>query len=296
MTQAQDWRGKARIDGKVISAKGEPIPKAKVELRRSPSNAGPTVEADFKGRFAYLGLAGGDWDMDVSAPGYQSFKTSVRLSEVNRLPLMEIRLEPVPAAPPEPPIAPKSTAPDVIPMLERGNALLEQKDFPGALAEYEKALAFVPDNPAILRAIARAYYGEKKLEESIATLKRAVEKDPSDSETLLLLANLQLEKGNLEEGKATLEKLPPDAIKDPAVYVNLGVVLLNKKKPSEAWEQFDKAVRMKPDDAESYFYRGLAAYQMKKKSEAKTDFQKYLELAPNGSQAADARDLLKSIR
>lgn len=295
---AQDWKGKARIEGRVVSQKGEPIAKAKVVLQLPRAKAGPTIETDAKGRFAYFGMAGGDWDVDVSAPGYETFRTNVHLSEITRIPPMDIKLIPAPVAAPieASAAAPKNAGPDVIPLLEQGNALLEQKDYVGARAEYEKALETIPDNPAILRAVARAYYGEKKLDQAIATLKKAVEKEPGDSESLLLLANLELEKGNLEEGKATLEKIPPEAIKDPGIYVNVGILLLNKKKPQEAWEQFDKAVRLKADDADSYFYRGLSAYQMKKKAEAKSDFEKYLELAPNGSQAGDARDLLKSIR
>jgi Tfp pilus assembly protein PilF len=296
---AQDWRGGARLDGKVINEKGEPIAKAQLVFRYK-SKEGPTVQTDAKGRFAYFGFASGEWDIDVSAPGYVTRKTSVRLSELTRVPSMEIKLEAVPAAPPPGPGGaagvPKDTKAEIIPMIEKGNALLEQKDYAGARADYEKALAAVPDNPIILRAIARTYYAEKKLDDAIAALKKAVEKDPADTETLLLLANLQLENGNVEEGKALLDKVPAESVKDPAVFLNAGIVLLNKKNAAGAWEQFDKAVKMEADEADGYFYRGLAALQLKKKAEAKADLQKYVELAPNGSQAADARELLKSIR
>jgi tetratricopeptide (TPR) repeat protein len=154
----------------------------------------------------------------------------------------------------------------------------------------------VPDNPIILRAVSRTYYGEKNLDKAIETLKKAVEKDPNDNDTILLLANLQLEKGNVEEGKALLDRVPAENIKDPGVYLNAGIVLLNKKNPTGAWEQFDKAVKLKPEDAEGYYYRGLAALQLKKSAEAKADLQRYLQLDPNGGQAADVKDLLKSIK
>ena len=257
---------------------------------------GPQVTADKGGHWAYLGLTGGSWDVDVSAPGYETLKTTVQLSEINRIPPMIVRLKaeaPRQAAPPE---IPRSAAPDVIPILQKGNELLEAKDYTGAREQYEKALEIVPDNAAILRGIARAQYGEKKKDETIATLKRILEKEPGDTDTALLLANVQIEQGQLEDGKATLAKVPPEAIKDAGIYVNLGVILLNRKQPQDAWEEFDKAVRLKPDEADGYFYRGLAAYQSKKKAEAKADFQKYLELAPAGDQAKDARELLRSIK
>ncbi len=291
---AQDWKGKARIEGSVSSDKGEPIVGATVQLRRY--GAGPDVKTDKKGRWAYLGLAGGPWDVDVVAPGYQPRKVSVRLSEIDRLPPMKMTLEAVPQAAAAPAPVPKDTSADILAAIQRGNDLLGQKDYAGARAEYEKALAALPDNAVILRGIAQTWYGEKKIDEAIATLKRVVELDPSDAAAPLLLANLLLEKGSLDEAKALLAKLPPDSIKDPGVYVNFGVLLLNQKKPAEAWSYFDQAVKVGPADADSYFYRGLTAVQLKKKAEAKADLEKYLELAPEGSQAADAKELLKSLK
>lgn len=290
---AQDWRGRGRVDGRVMNEKGEGIAGAKLTLKRG--GAGPeAITSDKNGRWAYLGLAGGAWDVDVDASGYLPFRTTVQLSEVERVPSMVIRLQPAPTAEPTPIAAvPK---PDVIPILEHGNQLLEQKDYAGARAEYQKALAQVPDNPIILRAIAQTYYGEKKVDEAIATLKKVVELDPNDTTALLLLANLQIEKGNLDEGKATLAKAPADAIKDPSVYTNIGILLLNKKKPEDAWSYFDQAIKLAPTEAEGYYYRGMAAYQSKKKAEAKADFQKYLELAPQGENAADVKEYLKTLK
>lgn len=291
----QDWKGKARIDGRVVNEKGEPVVGAKLALRRG--GAGPDIVTDKKGRWAYLGLENGEWSIDVEAPGYLVETTSVRLSELYRLPPMQIRLERAPeAAPAREPSLPKNTSTDVIAAVERGNQLLGEKSYAGARAEYEKALAAMPDNPVILRGIAQTWYGEKKIDEAIATLKRVVELDASDTAAPLLLANLLLEKGSLDEAKAVLAKLPPGSIQDPGVYVNFGVLLVNQKKPADAWGYFDQAVRVAPTDADSYFYRGLTALQLKRKPEAKADLEKYLELAPQGAQAADAKELLKSLK
>ena len=224
--------------------KGEPIAGATVQLRRY--GAGPDVKTDKKGRWAYLGLAGGPWDVDVVAEGFQPRKVSVRLSEIDRLPPMQMNLEAVPQAAAAPAPVPKDTSAEILAAIQRGNDLLAQKDYAGARAEYEKALAALPDNAVILRGIAQTWYGEKKIDEAIATLKRVVLLDPADTTAPLLLANLLLEKGNLDEAKELLAKLPPDSIKDPGVYVNFGVLLLNQKKPADAWSYFDQAVRVAP--------------------------------------------------
>jgi tetratricopeptide (TPR) repeat protein len=290
---AQEWRGKARIDGRVLNEKGEGVGGAKLTFRRN--GAGPeAVMSKSNGRWAYLGLSGGAWDIDVEAPGYLPFKTTVQLSEIERVPSMDIRLQPAPKAEAKADV-PKNAAPDVIPILEHGNQLLQQKDYAGARAEYEKGLAAIPNNAIILRAIAQTYYGEKNLDKAIETLQKVLAIEPTDTTAQLLLGELQLEKGNLDEGQATLAKLPPDTIKDSAVYVNLGILLMNKKKFEDAWGYFDKAVTLAPAEADNYYYRGLAGMQLKKK-EAKADFQKYLELSPTGEYAADVKEYLKSLK
>jgi tetratricopeptide (TPR) repeat protein len=292
---AQDWRGKARVDGRVLNEKGEGIPDAKLTFRRN--GAGPEAVVTKKnGRWAYLGLAGGSWEVDVEAPGYMPYKTTVQLSEVDRFPSMDIKLQPAPKAAPKADPVPKNAAAEVIPILEHGNQLLLAKDFAGARAEYEKGLAAIPNNPIILKAIAQTYYGEKNLDKAIETLQKVVGIDPTDTTAQVLLGELQLEKGNVDEGQAILAKLPPDTITDSAVYVNLGIVLLNKKRVQEAWEYFDKAVKLAPAEADTYYYRGLTEMQLKKKAEARADFQKYLELAPTGDYAADVKEYLKSLK
>ncbi len=292
---AQDWRGKARVDGRVLNEKGEGIPDAKLTFRRN--GAGPeAVTTKKNGRWAYLGLAGGSWEVDVEAPGYMPYKTTVQLSEVDRFPSMDIKLQPAPkAAAKTDPAIPKNAAADVIPILEHGNQLLIAKDFAGARAEYEKGLVAIPNNAVILKAIAQTYYGEKNLDKAIETLQKVVAIDPADTTAPLLLGQLQLEKGNFDEGQATLAKLPPGTIQDSAVYVNLGIMLLNKKRAQEAWDYFDNAVKLAPAEADTYYYRGLAGMQLKK-AEARADLQKYLELAPAGDYAADVKEYLKSLK
>ena len=292
---AQDWRGKARVDGRVLNEKGEGIGGAKLTFRRA--GAGPeAVMSKSNGRWAYLGLASGAWDVDVEAPGYMPFKTTVQLSEVEHVPSMTIQLKPEPKAAPKAEGVPKNAAADVIPILEHGNALLQQKDFAGARAEYEKGLAAIPNNAVILRAIAQTYYGEKNLDKAIETLQKVLVIEPTDTTAQLLLGQMQLEKGNLDEGQATIAKLPPDTIQDSAVYANLGILLLNKKRVDDAWGYFDKAVKLAPTEADNYYYRGLAEMQGKKRAEAKADFQKYLELAPTGDYATDVKEYIKGLK
>lgn len=289
--RAQDWRGKARVDGWVKDKNGQPIADATVQVSRE-KGGGTSTKTNKKGYWAVLGLIGGPWNIDVSAPGFEARKVSVSLSEGSRIPPMEIVLEPA-AAP-----APAAGAPrrEVQAAVVEGNRLLGERRYAEARAQYQKALTLVPDSPALLKGIAQTYHGEGDRSRAIETLRKIQELDPNDVENKVLLASLLLEDGKLEEGQAILGQLSAGAIKDPAVYINVGILLMNKNNAAQAQAYFTKAVELDPAQADAFYFRGLSFLNAKRNAEAKADFRKYLELKPEGSEAKEVREILQSLR
>ncbi|HEY1252499.1 MAG TPA: tetratricopeptide repeat protein [Thermoanaerobaculia bacterium] len=302
---AQDWRGgKARVDGIVKNAKGEPIEGCKVAMRWGRStHGGPDLTTDKKGRWAIFGLVGGAWDIDFEAPGYQTKKISVDLNEGSRNPSVEIQLEAAAAPAPGAPAAPteeisvggKKISKETAAAIEAGNQAMAAKNWAGARESYVKALAELPDNTPLLQRVSAAYLGEGNTEEALKYARQVTDKDPQEFGAWMMIAEIELQKGNLEAGKAALDKIPPDKVTDPQPYLNIGILSINAKKPAEAEPAFDKAIAIKPDLADAYYYRGLVRMQLKKNAEAKADFQKALQLAPDGPDAKDIRDLLKTM-
>jgi tetratricopeptide (TPR) repeat protein len=300
---AQDWRGgRARVEGTVKNEKSEPIEGVKVMLRwgRS-SHGGPDLTTDAKGHFAIFGIAGGPWDVDIEAPGYQTKKISVSLSEGGRNAPIDVLLEPAPKAAAAAPSAPqilvggKKISKETADAIEAGNTAMASKNWSGARESYQKALADLPDNAALLERIGATYLAEGKPDDALTYAKQAAEKDPNDATAWRMIAQLELQKGNLEAGQAALAKVPPDKISDPQPYLNVGILLMNKKQPAEAAAAFDRVIAMKPDLADGYYYRGLCRMQLKQNAEAKADLKKALELAPDGPDAKDIKDLLKTL-
>lgn len=300
----QDWRGgRARVEGSVKNDKGEPVEGCKVEMRwgRS-SHTGPDLTTDSKGKFAIFGLAGGPWDVDFQAPGYQTKKISVSLSETGRNAPIDVQLEPQPkAAEPAPAAAPqvlvggKKISKETADAIEAGNAAMGAKNWAAARENYQKAVVELPDNGPLLERIAATYLADGKTDDALKWARQAAEKDPNDSTAWRMVAEIELQKGNLEAGMAALDKVPADKITDPQPYLNVGILLMNKKKPSDAVAAFDRAIAIKPDLADAYYYRGLCHLQMKHNGEARTDLRKALELAPDGPDAKDIKDLLKTL-
>lgn len=291
----QDWRGKARVEGYVKDAGGQPVADAKVDLARD-NGGGTSTKTDKKGHWAVMGLIGGKWNVDISAPGYETRKTVMGVKEGERNPPLEIQLQKSAAPALGAGAEGKDVRAEVTAAVEAGNRLIGEKKYAEARAEYEKALAILPDSAPLWKGIAQTYHGEGNRTKEEESLRKIAQLEPGDTESQILLADNLINQGKIEEGKGILDGLPPGSIKDPAIYTNLAIVFMNKSKPEDARTYMTKAIELDPSFADSYYYRGLASVQAKKTAEAKADFAKYLELAPNGSQAKEVKEMLQALK
>ena len=180
--------------------------------------------------------------------------------------------------------------------IEDGNRLLGEKKYPDARAQYEKVLAVVPDNRALLKGIAQTYIGEGNRTKAIEVLRKIRELQPNDVDNKLLLAGLLLEDGKLEEGQAIVGQLPPGAVKDSLLYIKIGILLLNRNDSAQAQAYFSKAIELEPARADAYYYRGISYWKAKRSAEAKADLKKYLDLAPDGGEAKEVREILQTLK
>ena len=301
VARGQDWhQGRGRLEGTVTSAAGQPIEGAKVSLRYAGD--GPDLKTDKKGHWAILGVTGGTWNVDVSAPGFQPKKISVNVSEVNRNPPVVLSLDPSVEAKQDIPqeaeirVGGKKISKDTAEALEKGNAASKAKNYAEAEENYLKATAELPDNASLLTNLALSYYFDNKPEPALEYAHKVTAVDPNNVTAWLMISELELQKGNLEAGQEALAKVPEERITSPEPYLNIGILLLNKKKPAEADEVFTKAIVKQPDLAQGYYYRGLARYQTKRMAEAKADFQKSIELDPSGKNTETAKEILKTIK
>lgn len=299
----QQWRqGKGRVEGTVKDKDGNPIADATISMRYKETGQGPDIKTSKKGYWAIFGLNGGMWDLDVVAAGYQTKKTSVLVTEFQRVPPMDLVLDPeVKQEQPheEISVGGKKVSKETAEAIENANTAMNAKDYATARANYEKALVELPDNLSLLTNLEFATYLAKDYDAALKYAQRVSEQKPDDTNTWMMIAEIQLQKGNFDAGKAALAKVPEDAIKDPGPYLNMGILYYNKGKPSEADVWFTKAIAKKPEDveiADAYYYRGLARFQEKHAADAKADLKKYLAMVPTGENADTAKELLRSMK
>jgi tetratricopeptide (TPR) repeat protein len=290
---AQDWRGgQGRLEGKVLDPDGKPIEGASVKMEL-PGRGGTTLKTNKKGQWAILGIAAGEWAIDVEAPGYQVKKITVPLpSEAARVPPVEVKLDRAVAAGP---------APEIVNALKNADAAFEAGRYSEARVEYEKALADpkIAAQPQAVKAlhmrIARALSQEGNIDKEMEHLQALLDADPNDASVINIMAQESIKAGKVDKGMELLNRLDPAAIKDPAIFFNVGVMLLNQQKPESAVEYFTKAVTLDPTYVDGYFQRGLTYIQLQKMAEAKADFNKVLELQPSGPQADTAKKALEQL-
>ena len=300
LASAQEWRGgSARVEGNVKNAKGEPIEGAKVSLRWGRSaHGGPDLKTDKKGHWAILGIAGGSWNVDIEAPGYQTKKISVSLSETARNPIVEIGLEPeVARVQPQEEIlvSGRKISKDAAAALDAGNAALEKKEYPAAREQYLKALPELPDNTALLMRIALAFEGEDKPNEALDYARQVIEKEPENLNARLTIAGIELERGHLDAAKEALSRVPEEKFTG-SMYLNMGIIMFNKSNLPAAEDYFSKAIAKNADGADAYYFRGLTRTQGKRAAEARADFLKYLELEPSGKEAGTVKAILDTLK
>jgi tetratricopeptide (TPR) repeat protein len=302
---AQAWKGVARIQGSIVDAAGKPVKGARVILKSVRDNAGPqAIITDDRGKWAALGLAGGNWNIDIEADGFLPKATSVQLSELSRLPPMKIELEAAPPPAPKEEAAPAESiqvggveiSPEIAAALEAANAFMKEQKWKEAAAEYEKAVAVLTTNTPLRFALSRAYYGAGEIPKAIEQLQVVYTADSGNVTAATLLGDMLLETAKVDEAKKVLATIPAGAISDVNTIINLGIRFTNQNLPEDAFRWFNDAVAVAPDVAAAYYYRGIANLQLKKMKEAKADLNKVVELAPDAPEAKDAKDLLAQMK
>jgi tetratricopeptide (TPR) repeat protein len=286
---AQDWRGGGRVEGRVVGPDGAPVAGASVKLNNPGRGGGPTLKTDKKGKWVYLGLVAGNWNVDVEAPGYATRRVSFNLvSESAHLEPMEIRLEKSGPAP---------TPPEVLEAVKKADEAYKAGRFIEAQAEYEKLLALRPDlATTIHQQMGFSLIQMKKFPEALEHLQKVLDADPANAPIRIIAAQAALEGGMIDRGLALLKSLDESAIKAPDILFNVGVALINANRPEDAIVYFGKSVALDAAYADGYFRRGLAYLQMGKTAEAKADLKKFVELTPQGPEADLARKALEQLK
>lgn len=296
--QAQDWKGRGRVQGIVTNQEGKPVAGATVTVRRAGKNDGPeATKTDDKGRWAVGGLATGNWEITIEASGYNTAAGATKVIEGGFGAAETLRIELRPAVA-QAPSADAVKASATATAITQGNTFLTQGKFPEARAEYQKALAEITENEKkapVMFGVAQTYAAEGKKAEAIKTLEETLTLKPGDEKTLRLLVDILVAEGREADAQKYLAQLPQGTTVAPDTLLNIGIKKYNEGDMPGAQAQFDRVVKENPELPDAYYFRGLTLLAQGKTAEAKADFLKLLEIAPSHDKAAEVKDFLKDL-
>jgi predicted Zn-dependent protease len=282
-------RGDARLFGKVVDDKGQPLQDVQVKAVLSGQPQPLQAKTNKKGEWTIIGLAPGQWTLEFSKEGYDPQKGPIDVDESGRTAPINVTLA--------------KTAPKVDPNAEiqeqaqKANALLQQEKFADARKIYEDLLVKYPSVYQLHAYIAQSYAGEKNYDKAIEHLRVAVEKEPTNTDMKMLLGDLLIEKGEKEEGQQIMMSIDITQVKNPLPLINVAINLINGGKADDAIALLTKIATQFPNQAETYYYRGRAYITAKKMPEAKADLEKFVSIAPpDAREMADAKKILEQLK
>jgi tetratricopeptide (TPR) repeat protein len=164
--------------------------------------------------------------------------------------------------------------------LNWGNQQWRIRNYPEAIAAFDRAIQIKPDFYQAYYAKGLAFYGQEKFAEANTAFDRALQINPNIYEIWRLKAQSLDEEKKPQEALTAIDKaiqLNPD---DYVLYIQRGFILTRLERYNDAKTTFSRAVQLNPTYY-AYFFRGLTNFNLNDYQNAIADFTKSLELQPN---------------
>jgi tetratricopeptide (TPR) repeat protein len=277
------------IRGKVVGPDGKPVQGAVVTIEfQGGVNRAFTAKTDKKGEFTQLGLQSGTYKVTATADKM----TAVGQANVRVGNTAEVNLA---LAPP----AGDAAAAQVRKVFDEGNALVQAKDWDGAVAKFEEAAGIIENCADCYYNIGFVHMQRKDDAKAEAAYKKALELKPDHTESLNALATLYNSQKRFDEAAAISAKAAAGGGAGggsaDAIY-NQGIILWNAGKIAEAKEKFQQTIAANPNHASGHFQLGMAMLNTGEVAPAVTEFETYLKLEPSGQFAAQAKQMVDQLK
>ncbi len=286
----------ARVKGRVVDSKGNPIPGATITLTsKAISGYKKVVEVKDDGTFSFVILdATRHYQVKVAAPGFipfvqEDFKVPVgstdndftwELKTQQEMQLLQQE---------------KLMEQPGYKELAEGRDLLEKGDKEGARAKLREAVKILPDLLGAWTALAELDYQAGDYATALADARKCLELDDEAVKCAAVAANASRELGDMEAHEkylALYQQLNPD---DPATIFNEAAGYLNKMDDEHARPLLEKCLQVDPDYPKCLYEYGMLLLRSGDMAGAKEKLQRYLEVAPDGPDAATVTETLKYL-
>ena len=174
------------VRGVIRDNGGEGIPGARIIAESLETSQTRTTMTNNSGRFAFIGLAGGDWLFVVQADGFreqQGYSAVRRSGEPARV---EFSLDSDPFNPVAPGVGVLAgvKSVDILARLRGAERLFDGGDYDGAIDAYQDLLEMAPALTSVNLSIGHAWRAKREPERALAAYRSALAADPANREAL----------------------------------------------------------------------------------------------------------------
>jgi tetratricopeptide (TPR) repeat protein len=181
-------------------------------------------------------------------------------------------------------------------LLELGNILRAAKEYEAAIARFDQALKFQPDDHQAWNNRGNALFNLGQLEEAISSFDQALKIKPDYHEAWNNRGIILKDLGRLEEAISSYDqalKIKPD---DHGFWYNRGNALFNLGQLEEAISSFNQALKIKSDYHKTWYNRGNTLFNLGQLEEAISSFNQALKIKPDLHESWNNRGIaLKNL-
>jgi len=170
-----------------------------------------------------------------------------------------------------------------------GKQRLEEKDYQGAIAEFDSALDAYPEDLDALYGRSEAYFALKEYGAALKDLDEAIDLNPNSSYAYASKGAIYSDKGEYDLALANFEEaiyLRPDYA---GAYLSRGNSYFAQKAYRQAIADYNEALRLEPHNPFAYASRGNYYYAFRDYKSAIADYNKTIRLNPNSARAYFSR-------
>ncbi|MCI0528926.1 MAG: tetratricopeptide repeat protein, partial [Nitrospira sp.] len=176
-------------------------------------------------------------------------------------------------------------------------ALLERKDYDGAINEFRIAASLVPQDPASRISIGQIYETLGRDEEAIAVYQEAATASPQSPHPLVYLGEYYEKKKELEKAREAYQTAIERSPRAAQPLIRMGTLLYDQKETEKARENFEKAIKLDPRQVEAHFYMAQILEKEGQDAMAMVEYQQVVQFLPEGEASRQfALQRLESLR
>jgi tetratricopeptide (TPR) repeat protein len=286
---AQVWSGRGRQIGFVYDEEGNPLEGVKVKLLFVKTQSGFETTTDKDGKWAAMGVDGGQWYIDFELPGYEPKKIVTEIMDIRgrvNKPI-EITMKKVEGL---------FVTEDMQEEYRKGIDLFNEGKYEESIPVFQTIVEKFPDAYIVYMNIGHSYFQMENYDEAEKYYLKVLERDPGNVDTLIGLGNIAMNRGDTAKAMEWYNKIEFDKIDDPTVLYNVGTIFYNNSKFDEALKYYKKAVEVQDDFLDAIYQLGLTYLTKGNNAEALAQFERYLEVAPDSPKASQVQGFIDYLK